>query len=323
MAKEIACPACHSLSRQALESVDVAEQHVFYAPADEPAQRTLTEAAVASALDYQMFRCNQCGLEFCSPLKAPTSNWYAIAYPLLERSQGEHQSHRWEFDEVIRHLRPGQSLFEIGCGPGDFLDQCRASGIEAQGLDFMDEAVRRCHERGLKVRHERLGDAPLTSVADHFDHICAFQVIEHLENPAMLFESASRLAGRRCDLWLSVPSNLRSSRRFGQKDFLDQPPHHMSRWTPDAFSALGSKAGWKLAEMIYEPIALRTAVWLISTASAAYNRKKSAGRLAPPWRERAFRAALLPYALAKRVTTERQMSGFSMIAHFVRTDSAR
>jgi 2-polyprenyl-3-methyl-5-hydroxy-6-metoxy-1,4-benzoquinol methylase len=315
----LVCPACDSFSFEELETIDVVGQHRFYAPGDEVVQRRLNEAAADTSLTYQMLRCNKCALEFGSPLKAPTSGWYAVAYRVLNL----YPSDRWEFGEVINRLRPHQRLFEIGCGSGMFLDQCRASGIEAQGIDCIEEAVRECAARGLQASLERLGGGSPPPDVGHFDHISAFHLLEHLDNPRSLFERASSLAARDCHLWLSVPSDQRPSRRFGETDILDQPPHHMSRWSPDAFSAIGALTGWKLAEIVYEPMALRAAAWCITTASAPYKREKSFGKFASPWREKAFRLAFLPYALAKRMTTERQLTGFSMLAHFVSIDSAR
>jgi len=296
-----------------LEKVDVAGQHRLYAPDDETAQKQLTEAAAAASLVYQMLRCNQCAMEFGSPLTAPTSGWYAIAYRVLNLYPGD----RWEFGEVIHHLRPRQRLFEIGCGSGMFLDRCRAAGIAAQGIDFIEEAVQQCVARGLNASIERLGEASPRPCEGHFDHIGAFHLLEHLENPRDLFERASSLAGKSSHLWISVPSDQRPSRRYGETDFLDQPPHHMSRWNPDAFAAIGARAGWKLSEIFYEPMPLRVAAWSITRAAAHYRRVAASGKFASPWRERAFRLALLPYAIAKRMTTERRLTGFSMLAHFV------
>jgi SAM-dependent methyltransferase len=321
---DLSCPACEGVSFEALETVDVAAQHAFYAPGDETAQRNMTEAAAATALHYQLLRCTRCTLEFCAPMKAPTSDWYGCAYPVLVRTlDRSHLSTRWDFDEVIRRARPGHKLFEIGCGGGDFLEKCRAAAIEAQGVDFMEESIRACLARGLNASLERVGEEmPLPAVGG-FDHISSFQVLEHLDNPRSLFEKAFRMAGANCHLWLGVPSDRRPSRRFGETDVLDQPPHHMSRWTPHAFSAIGALAGWKLVEVIYEPMPLRVAAWSITTASASYKRAKSSGNFARPWRERAYRLSLLPYAIAKRMTTERRLSGFSMLAHFRLQDAAR
>jgi ubiquinone/menaquinone biosynthesis C-methylase UbiE len=214
-----------------------------------------------------MIRCKQCALEFGTPLKAPTADWYGIAYRVLSL----YPSDRWEFGEVIRHVRPRQRLFEIGCGSGMFLDRCRASGIEAQGIDCIEEAIRACAAKGLNASLERLGEASLPPAEGQFDHISAFHLLEHLDNPRSLFERASRLAGGNCHLWLSVPSDQRASRRFGKTDFLDQPPHHMSRWNPEAFAAIGARTGWKLAEVIYEPKsrARVLAAWAVHAAFQA------------------------------------------------------
>jgi 2-polyprenyl-3-methyl-5-hydroxy-6-metoxy-1,4-benzoquinol methylase len=314
---EHVCPACDGSSLEALEAVDVAGQHAVYAPRDKAVQRQLTEAAAATSLVYRMLRCRRCGLEFGSPLQSPTADWYAIAYRVLNL----YPRSRWEFGEVLRHIRPPQGIFEIGCGSGMFLEKCRAAGIQAQGIDFIEEAVNACAAKGLNASLERLGEAPPSPASGEFKHgfphIAAFHVIEHLDRPRGLFERASRLAGGNSHLWVSVPSDRRPSRRLGRKDFLDQPPHHMSRWTPQAFAAIGALAGWHLAGMIYEPISPRKDVWARTALSAPANGEKSS------WRETASRLARLPRAIVQRRTTESPFSGFSMLAHFVFKNSAR
>jgi hypothetical protein len=137
-----------------------------------------------------------------------------------------------------------------------------------------------------------------------------------LDNPKSLFELASNVAAPDAHLWIAVPAEHRPSRRFGDSDFLDQPPHHMTRWNAEAFSMIGKSTIWKLAEVTYEPVSLTSALWSISVASSVYKNSKAKTR--SKLLERALRVALLPYAIAKRLTSQRQLTGFSILAHFVR-----
>jgi trans-aconitate methyltransferase len=307
------CPVCDGTSLETLEDVDISKQHYFYAPDDLDTQRRLTEAAAAAAVSYQMVRCNACSLEFSVPLIAPSAEWYSIAYRALKLYPAE----RWEFNEVLKRIRPpSEKLFEIGCGSGTFLEKCRANGISAQGMDFAKDAIDECLSKGLDVSILKLGDSPDVKLRGRFSHINAFHVLEHLEDPQSLFKLGSELAAEQCHLWISVPGELRPSRRFGEKDFLDQPPHHMTRWSAKAFAAMGKSTGWSLAEVLYEPISFRSAIWSISVASAIY--KKSGLGNRSPFLEQLLRIALLPYATVKRFTTESPLTGFSILAHFVK-----
>jgi predicted SAM-dependent methyltransferase len=79
------------------------------------------------------------------------------------------------------------------------------------------------------------------------DHIVAFHVMEHLENPfSALLEMKLKLKtdGR---IWISVPDKENS---FFEFSHLDWPPHHVSRFSRESLQILGERAGFTLIEYI-------------------------------------------------------------------------
>ncbi len=310
---ETICPACERNRFEPCESIDVTEQHRLYSPDNQKTQQELNEAAFETASSYQMLKCLHCGLEFCDPLKAPSAEWYKLTYRALDfHSQG-----RWEFDEVLRRVGKGAGVFEFGCGSGSFLMHCRDRGVTAAGMDFSEDGVASCLAEGLDARQIELDEISEPGDSDRVPHLVAFHFLEHLDKPSNLFRHAAARALPSAHLWVSVPGDRRATRRFGVRDFLDQPPHHMTRWTPDAFREIGERHGWRLTEVAYEPIRLRTAVWSITFYSPAYQRRKSAGKFQNYLVEKAYRVLALPLALIRRLGKDRQLSGFSMMAHFV------
>ena len=307
------CPACGHNAAEPIERYNVADQHALLAPAEEGLQQRLTAVAAETALEYAMLRCPHCGLEFCSPLRAPSADWYRLAYEALDLYAAE----RWEFDEVLRHVHPGEELLEVGCGAGAFLEKCRWRGLAAAGVDFSAEAVRLCRERGLRARQLNLAAELEDEGCERIAHIAGFHVLEHLDRPGALFQFARRHALAAAHLWLSVPSERRPTRRLNQRDVFDEPPHHLTRWNQASCAALGARHGWRLVQVLYEPITLRVAVWWISVCSPAYLRWKAARRFRNRWIERGFRAVFCPFAVLQRFTTLRHISGHSMLAHFV------
>jgi len=307
------CPACGRDAAKLIEHINVADQHAFLAPAEEGLQQQLTAVASGTALEYAMLRCPHCGLEFSSPLRAPSAEWYRLAYEALDLYPAD----RWEFGEVLRHVHPGEELLEVGCGAGAFLEKCRRHGLAAVGVDFSAQAVRLCQERGLGARQLDLAAESEEQPCERVDYIAGFHVLEHLGQPGALFRYARRHALPAAHLWLSVPSARRPTRALGQRDVLDEPPHHLTRWNPAACGALGARHGWRLVEVVYEPITLRVALWWISVCSPAYLRWKAARRFRNRWIERGFRALYCPFAVLQRLTTLRRLSGHSMLAHFV------
>ena len=309
----VVCPACGRKASTPLEYIDVAEQHRSYAPDDQIMQEDLTAAASESALAYQMLKCQNCGLEFGEPMRAPSAAWYQLAY----RAQKLYPEVRWEFNEVLRRIPKGNHVFEFGCGSGSFLLCCQQHGLSASGIDFSNDAVQECVARGLAVQRLDLREIACETEADHFNQMAAFHFLEHLDRPATLFELAAARALPSSHLWVSVPADRRPSRFFGERDFLDQPPHHMTRWTIDSFRAIGRCHGWRLSDTFYEPITLRAALWSISVSSTTYRKLNNAGKFQNPAVERIFRAFFMPAAMLRRLTIDRHLTGFSMLAHFV------
>jgi SAM-dependent methyltransferase len=305
------CPACGNNAFESREPVSVADQHTLYAPDDELTQRALTAAASEAALHYQMLCCTRCGLEFCDPMTAPSAEWYRLAYRTLNLFSLD----RWEFDEILSHIPQGASVFDLGCGTGIFLDRCRKRGRAGSGVDFSEDAVAGCIAKGLDVRRMDL-NAPATN-SGPVAHIAALHFLEHIERPAVLFEHAAAKAEPSAHLWISVPSDRRPTRRFGNRDYLDQPPHHMTRWTPEAFRLAGRPHGWRLVETLYEPLSFQAALWSITAYSPRYKEWDSAGRFRNRLVEKAYRVLVLPATLVRYLRRERRLSGFSMLAHFV------
>ena len=307
------CPACGQDAFEPREFIDVAEQHKLYAPDNQETQQELTAAASETASSYQMLRCHHCGLEFCEPLLAPSAAWYHLAYRALDLYSFD----RWEFYEVLRRIPKGADVFEFGCGSGLFLAHCLEYGVSASGVDFSEDGVASCVAKGLAARHLDLNEAASVSNTDRFSQMAAFHLLEHLDRPVTLFKQATSRALPSAHLWVSVPGDRRTTRRFGVREFLDQPPHHMTRWTSEAFREIGRRHGWRLVETLYEPIPLRTTLWWISVNTPTYQRWKAAGRFRSRFVERAYRALALPAALIQRLTGDRHLSGYAMLAHFV------
>ena len=90
-----------------------------------------------------------------------------------------------------------QSVLDIGCGRGEFLEMMRDAGVPARGIDLGEESVATCRHKGLEAEsadlYTYLADLPEASL----DGIFCSQVVEHLPPerlPEMVKLCASRLA---------------------------------------------------------------------------------------------------------------------------------
>jgi SAM-dependent methyltransferase len=258
---------------------------------------------------YQMLKCSNCTVEFADPMIAPSAEWYDLAYSGLPL----YPSIRWEYRHVLELQRNPSQLIDIGCGSGAFLRYCRSTQVSATGLDHSPAAIAACDKDGLST-------LLLDTTIDEKSHtlpkascLTAFHVLEHLSDPKSLFEVASRCSTDQSRLWLSIPSNNRSTRYFGKSDYLDQPPHHLTRWNPLSLEQVAHGTGWKLVKVHYEPIPLKTALWTIATFDHSSPRSTRS-----QWSERLIRWASYPAALIKRLTRHHSLSSFSMLAEYVK-----
>jgi 2-polyprenyl-3-methyl-5-hydroxy-6-metoxy-1,4-benzoquinol methylase len=90
-----------------------------------------------------------------------------------------------------------QSVLDIGCGRGEFLEAMRDAGVPARGIDLSEESVATCRSKGLEAQvadlFVYLNDLPEASL----DGIFCSQVVEHLAPerlPQMIELCASRLS---------------------------------------------------------------------------------------------------------------------------------
>ena len=198
-------------------------------------------------------RCAKCGLEFAIPART----WRAAHYP--------HERHElgWDHEEALAELAhlPAAALLDVGCADGQFLARATALGHRATGVDFSEEDIQAARGLGFEAWVADLSrENALSQSGRRFGVITMFQVIEHLEEPDLVFEGLGKLAGPGAVLMLGCPSSRRYTRAFdhpeklGASDFWDAPPQHVFRWTPKALEAFLARHGWKLERTRFEPL---------------------------------------------------------------------
>jgi len=114
------------------------------------------------------------------------------------------QSHRWRTAEnsaghLLAHLRPGQDLLDVGCGPGTITVDvaARVAPGRAVGLDVsaapLDEARALAARRSVPVEFA-VGDVyALEAADDSFDVVHAHQVLQHLGDPVAALREMARV----------------------------------------------------------------------------------------------------------------------------------
>jgi ubiquinone/menaquinone biosynthesis C-methylase UbiE len=114
------------------------------------------------------------------------------------------QSHRWRTAEnsaphLLPHLRPGQDLLDVGCGPGTITVDLavRVAPGRTLAVDVspapLDEARGLAERRGVPVEFA-VGDVyALEAADDSFDVVHAHQVLQHLTDPVAALREMARV----------------------------------------------------------------------------------------------------------------------------------
>lgn len=137
---------------------------------------------------------------------APTLGWAPPLRYLMRR-------HR-----VLKLLRqiPPSALLEVGCGSGALLHELARAGHDAIGLETSEPAIRMAREIArMGNGRQHLQASPGLDWAGRFDLVCAFDVLEHIEDDGAALDqwlSWLRPGGSVC---LTVPAH---TRRWGAGD---------------------------------------------------------------------------------------------------------
>ncbi len=104
---------------------------------------------------------------------------------------------RQDFQEILRLVRPGARVLDVGCGEGALLDLLREhKGVDGRGIEISAEGVAACLERGLAVMQ---GDADRDLEefpAETFDYAILSQTLQAVRQPRKVLSDLLRLAER-------------------------------------------------------------------------------------------------------------------------------
>ena len=154
-------------------------------------------------VDFTIVRCRCCGLVYTNPRLRDYNAVYLEGFTETPAQIEAHaRAKKPVFDQALRQIlerqrtsgQPAEGrLLDLGCGTGHFLRAAQEFGFTGTGVEPAAEPAHYAMDCvGVKVRQADIYNVALPQ--DHFDVITAWDVIEHVADPAGMLQ--------RCAAWL-------------------------------------------------------------------------------------------------------------------------
>lgn len=216
---------------------------LVYVSPIEKGQAIITGPIVPAGQEYMLISSNPEDLAGCwelAGLPEREAEWPAI-----------HRNAQNALRRLERYRPPPGRLLDLGCGWGHFLAIASEHGWEPYGLEpLAGHALYARTYTGATVVTEVLHDD--TFPPDFFDAVTAFQVFEHLPDPAGDLARLHRMLIRDGVILIEVPNIATWSVWLLGRHHRHFVPDHLTFFSPHTLPALLRKTGFEVLE-IYRP----------------------------------------------------------------------
>lgn len=197
-----------------------------------------------------VYQCEETKLKFFEPI---TVAGKGDLYEKLSQISWYYRPEKWEHEQAIEDLQDFNTILEVGCGRGAFVDRLnRTYHKNALGVELNLDAVKQAQNQGIPVSSTEISQLS-DQYPEFYDAVCTFQVLEHVTDIYEFLDSLVKLVKCQGILIIAVP-NSDSFLKYDTQGILNQPPHHMSQWNMETFEYLSNLFPVKLKHFKIEPL---------------------------------------------------------------------
>jgi SAM-dependent methyltransferase len=194
-----------------------------------------------------LYRCLKSGLGFFHPAVTGSESFYEI----LQRQPWYYLESKAEYDFARGFISHADSVLEVGCGRGEFAKKIVAKRYV--GLELSRRARELAAADGIPVITQPVEKHSLEH-EQHYEVVCAFQVLEHVTNPTAFIGACNRCLKPGGLLIYSVP-NADTYLLYDTNCVLNMPPHHNTWWREATFRYIASSFGMDIHAVEHERLA--------------------------------------------------------------------
>jgi SAM-dependent methyltransferase len=147
-------------------------------------------------IHYRMVKCDQCGLVRSDPVAPPeilTRLYRQSTFTYGEEVENLKQTYGHYLSFLTALGARKNSLLEIGCGNGFFLEEALRQGYKnVQGVEPSEATVQRASP---DMRKKIICDVMQPGLVPHeqYDAVCMFQVLDHIPDPGSLIQECLKI----------------------------------------------------------------------------------------------------------------------------------
>ncbi len=215
-----------------------------------------------AGLDFvELYECSATGYRFYYPFELAGPGEFYSKIQEVQGKSGVDYYRGWSYDNefAVKSIRPGDHILEIGCGTGKFYEGIKHVLGSYTGLELNKEAIRIATGKGINAIYELVEDHCKSHI-EEYDLVCAFQVLEHINDVKSFLDSSLSCLKPGGHLVIGVPNNEPYFQRFNKYETFNLPPHHMGLWNLNAFRSLEKYFPVKLINFAYAPVNERVVV---------------------------------------------------------------
>jgi ubiquinone/menaquinone biosynthesis C-methylase UbiE len=135
-----------------------------------------------------------------------------------------------KLSRILTHA--GQSILDVGCGPGAYIRTLRERGYQVDGVEGNDIMADEAMTTGATIYRSDLDEKGLSFIEDNsYDTVICLDVLEHLYHPSVTLRELVRVSKKNVIVSVpaEVPSEL-SQTGLTYAAYLD--PTHLRYYTP-------------------------------------------------------------------------------------------